>query len=307
MPVAYEVEERREGREIRFTGRGDTIAVTWQNEYQVVVTVSGGSSLDDVGPYDVATAPGLPIVNRSIYLSAGKIIPFVVCRDKSAKQDPKNKSRWVVRVSYRSLTGNQTEAANQPIDPPVQLTDITPDELPDLGEIEQVLFEDKSDPAKAIKLPSGAFFSEPVMERIPTLTIKMSQYEASITYEQMLERKFRLNEGDYRGQSAGNWLIEHVETTPVTVQLAGGPVNAALVTYTLMLSPLAEGWARRLALVDYKHLVNGKFVPNLEGDPLTATLTYVNSSGVRKTDQSAPDYEDFVRYDETDFDAFLQA
>ena len=93
----------------------------------------------------------------------------------------------------------------------------------------------------------------------------------------------------------------------MSVQLSGGPTTAALVTYTLVLSPLDEGWKKSLALIDYKHKVSSKFVPNMEGDPLTASLTFVDSTGTKKVSQTVPDYVDFQVYDDIDFDSFLLA
>ncbi|WP_182871227.1 hypothetical protein [Stieleria mannarensis] len=145
------------------------------------------------------------------------------------------------------------------------------------------------------------------MERIPTLQVRLTQYEASITYEQMLARKFKVNSGTYRSKDRYQWLIQDVEATEVDVLLSGGETSAALVTYTLSHLPLNEGWKKALALIDYKHLVSGKFVPHLSGDPRTASQTFVDATGAKKADQSVPDYIEFEPQGELDFSTFLQA
>jgi hypothetical protein len=310
MTISYAVAEKRSGRALRFASRGDRVTSTWTNEYQVTVSATGSDSVSDASPYDVISATGLPVVNSSVYYFNSEVIPFLVCRNKHAKQSPKNQALWTVSCEYQSFDGSQTESGNQPKSPPATLDLLGTSEQAELGEFEKVLYEDKSTTAVPIRLPSGAYFAEPVTERIPTLTIKLTQYESNITYEQMLARKFKVNDGTYRTQAAGTWLIENVEASTVSVQLSGGATTAALVTYTIRHSPLDEGWEKSLALIDYKHNTGTAMSPayewNLEGDQLAATLTFVDSDGI-KTGSSTPDYADFKVYDEIDFDSFLLA
>jgi len=314
MAYTFNVEEMRTNRTIGFQSSQDNVSVSWQNEYQVIVGTNASDDIAAVSPYDVITASGLPVVNRSVYYFASKVIPFAICRNLSASQDPSAVAKWTVKAQYKSFNRNQNQDDNEPIAPPAALTDLGTSEEADLEEFEQVLYEDKSSTPKAIRLPSGAFFSDPVMERIPTLTVKLTQYESSITYEQMLARKFKTNDATYRSQPAGTWLIEDVEASTVQVQLSGGATTAALVTYTLKHSPRTDaagtdiGWKVSRALYDYKYKNgSGTYVWNFDGDQQAATLTRVQSDGTRKTTGTLPDYLYFQVYDETDFSAFLQA
>ncbi|QDV86913.1 hypothetical protein [Planctomycetes bacterium TBK1r] len=313
MAYTYTPHELRTGRQMSFAGKGDSVSITWTTEYRVAVEASGGDSLADVDPYNVITASGLPTVNSSIYYFGGQVIPFVICRNKTATMDPKHLGEWKVKCSYKTFTGNQTEAENAPMAPPAAITNLGTAEQPSLGEIEKVLYEDKTPTTpQKVTLPSGAWFAEPVMERIPVLTIKLTQYESSITYQQMLDRKFKVNDDTYRTKAAGTWLIEDVEASTVSVQLSGGATTAALVTYTLVHSPLDEGWKKSLALIDNKVNTGTAMAPVWEpyvddSKPPIRSLVFVDDDGIKKGSQVSPDYRDFIVYDETDFSAFLQA
>lgn len=309
MAISFGVEELRTNREISFNGKGDQVAVEWTLEHRVVASVTGSDSLADVTEFDASQATGLPIVNRSIYYSenSGKIIPFFICRSKRGRRNDKKISNWTFKSTFKSFENNPSESGSTPEDPPDALTDITPKEQPFLEETERVLYQDLASTPKKIQLPSGAYFSESVRRRVPIFGLKLTQYEASLSYDDYVDRRFKFNDDTYRSKDAHSWIIENIEPSEATVQLSGGSTTAVLVTYTLLHNPLPEGWKRSLALIDYKHLVSGKFVPNMEGNPLTASLCFVDDTGAKKETQDVPDYVDFQQQDEIAYDDFLQA
>lgn len=305
MPATYTVSQGRNQR-MSFTGSQDSISVTWHQDYFVDVS---GVTASDVDAYDVLTATGVPVVNRSVYTIGSKIIPYVICRDKTATQNPDRLSRWTVKTKWSSTVRSNTEETdNAPIDPPDAVTDITPLVVSELGETEKVLWMDKSTtPVDAARTPAGNFWSEPVMERIPTLRLKITQYEASITYEQMLDRKFKVNDATYRSQAAQKWLIEDVEATEVDVELSGGSTTAALVTYTLALSPHEYGWKVERALFDTQYLDTGEVKLFQNEQPGTSSIGYITSAGAKRVSQTGePDYIEYERFDDTTFSSFLQ-
>lgn len=249
MAVTYTATEARQGRSIGFSGDADRAEITWSTSYNVVVT--GATSASQVDPYEVVTASGLPIVNKSIYSFASKIIPYAICRSKQANMEQGSPYVWRVDCRYRgALPTASNESDDAPISPPANLSDITPRVTPELGEIEKVLYVDKSNEPQRIQLPSGNWWAEPVMERVPTLTLKITQYENYISYEDLLERKLKTNSKEYRSQLPGKWLITGIDPIPVTVTLQSGDVDAALVTYTVELSPHDAGWKDERALFD---------------------------------------------------------
>lgn len=318
MAFTFTVTEVRSSGGLKFAGTDDKMKIEWSREFRVDVTASGGDVAEDVSEYDVLTATGIPVVNRSVFYRNGQIIPFVICRDKSAKPFKDARSKWTVTATYRSEDANQDESSNDPQDPPLALTDITPSEEPSLGMIERPLYVDKAD--TPIKLPSGHMYPEPILEKVPTLRLRITQYESSITYEQMLERKLKTNDATYRTKAAGMWLITDVEATEVDVQLSGGEVSAALVTYTLELSArqyydtgtssfVDAGWQVPLARVD--NVVNdgtGKYDPFLLDNARSASLAFVESDGTILGDglTGPPEYDVYEVQDSIDFSSFLQ-
>lgn len=250
---------------MNFTGTSDRVTVTWSTSYAVEISdpVDPTFNPATISPYDVLTAPGLPIVNRSTYVVGANILPFVICRKKSARQSEQRASRWIVSAEFTAYNeSTNDEANNQPQPLPESLSDLSPQEVPTLGEVERVLYFDQSDQDNGGNLPSGRpvitptghLYDEPLIEKVPTLEIKLAQYESSITYEEMLRRKNKCNETTYRGHGRYKWMIKEVEATEVVVQLRSGPVEAALVTHTICFSPRENGWAEERLLIDTHYL-----------------------------------------------------
>lgn len=303
MPAVYTVSTGR-NQKMTFTGTGDSLSITWNQDYFVDVS---GVTPSTVSAYDVLTATGIPVVNRSVYYDGTNIIPFVVCRDKTAEQMTERLARWKVSTKWASSNkSNTSESENAPITPPAALTDITPRVVSSLGEIERPLLADYSADTKSCEIsPSGTRWPDPIMERVPTLQLQITQYESSITYEQMLERKFKVNQNDYRSKSRYKWLITQVEAIEVDVQLSGGETTAAQVTYTLNLSPDEFGWKDRISLIDTHYIENGKRKQFL--DEMEPTTGYITITGEKRTSQSGePNYIEYEPFDDIDFGDFLQ-
>ena len=300
MAITYNVDELRTNRSLDFSGSRDEVSVTWNNEYRVSATGTG-----TISPYDAITATGLPVVNRSVYYFDGKIIPYVICRKKKLKQNPKRTSEFTVTASYKAaLTSGQEESDNDPIAPPALLTDITAREVPILKEVERVMYKDKA--GDEILTPLKRFFADPVIERVPTLTLEISQYESSVTYEQLLARKLRVNDATYRTKAAHKWLIQHIEPVEVDVELSGGTTTAVLCKYTVELNDTDQGWKEQRVLVD-THFVDGSgdIQPFQDGELLSQNYGFIQSDGTKKAG-STPDYVSFEVYDTATFSGFLQ-
>lgn len=300
MPT-YSVKQARD-QSLQIKGKDNNEKVSYDATFFVDVS---GSAPSGVSPYAVATATGLPKVNKSAYSIGGQILPFCICRSVTASPLPNAINRWVVKAKYEPVTS----AMQTPIASIVDLTDIDPVVTSDLGEIERVLYADKDSvtPKPASITPSGNFWSEPVVEKIPTLELKISQYESSITFDTMLARKFKVNSATYRSQAAHKWLIKDVDATDAEVELTSGTVNAALVTYTLALSPNSYGWKEQRALLDSQFInAAGKKELFQTDKPPRADIGYITISGQKRASQSGePDYIQYQVYDETSF-SFLQ-
>lgn len=271
---------------------------------------------DDADPFDprdidgtnVIGAVGLPTVNRSVYTTAnGKIIPYFICRKKRVRRDASAFGLFHVQTTFKNIVGGDLGGGEtDPVDPPDALTDISPQVKVELGEVEKVLYIDKSSSPKAILTPTKNFYSEPAVERIATQMWKISQYESSITYDQMQERKFKVNSLTFQGEVRFKWLIEHVEASEVDVTLSGGVTSAALVTYTVIQSPFEHGWKDDRSLIDTHYISGGKKIAFIDDSVATSTVGFIDSAGARKTAGTVvPDRVQFETFDDIDFEDFL--
>lgn len=305
MTITYTVTQSRK-QKMSWKGSKQELKVSFSSDY--FVDVSGYTSTSEIDALNVGNATGIPVVNETIYEVDGKILPFLVCRSKDTSPISDNLSRWIVNTKWEPVApGGASGSAS--MSPPANLTDITPIVKQDLGETEKVLWIDKNSvtPKPASITPTGNFWDEPVMERIPTLQLKISQYESSISYQTMLDRKFTVNNATYRSKAAHQWLISDVEASEVKVKLASGYVTAALVTYTLDLSPHDYGWKRERGLFDTQYIDGaGKKKLFVNDIPGAHSVGYIESDGSKRADQTGePDYIQYQVYDETSF-SFLQ-
>lgn len=263
---------------------------------------------ENIGPFDVMAATGLPKVNRTVYSNNGYIIPWLVCRQKTARRLSSKRARWQVDTVWDSGTnGNdQRESDNTPIAAPAAITSITPRVEQSLDVHEEELYEDKAEPSQKIILPTGTSWIDPAVERLGTLKLKITQYESSLTYQQQIDRVMRVNSSEYRTKEKYTWLIENIDATEVEVTLSGGDTTAVLVTYHLHYTPRTGGWRDRRVLRDthYK-AADGKLYPFADSTGLSRQ-NYIRSNGTPKGEGEEPSYIEYETYDTIDFDGFLQ-
>lgn len=297
---------------VTITGADDnTMKSELSVEYEVIVSDPADSDFkySDVDETDVAASGELPRVNRTTFKSAsGLQYPFMVCRSLSIKRDQHELTMFHATAKYRSLVvGTLNSGDFSSGEPPAALTDLTPQVTPIFGEIQRVIYEDKSDPAVPILTPTGNYYSTPAMERIPTLTLEISQYETEITFAECLERKFKTNEEEFRGDDPGTWMIISVEPLEVEVELSGGATTAALVTYQIAKSPFDAGWADERALIDTHYLDDDDKKLPFTDEAGGQTFGFVQADGTKKTSGATPDYTEFVVQGEIDYDDFLHS
>ena len=312
MAITYAVSESRvEDMGFQSQTQGTSLSITHTKDYFVDVTVTGGDSQEDVSAYDVLTCTSttsvdLPIVNRSIYTTpGGLIIPYVVCRDKRARRHPETLSRWVVSTDWGSFNNSNDETDNDPISPPAAITDITPQVFRSTEEGEYVRYVDQD--GRAILTPNKQFYSEAAAERVSLLKLVILQYEASLTDNQLLQRRFKLNENSYRSKPEESWIIENLEVQDVTVTLSGPtPTDAVLCTYTLLHNPSPYGWNWDVALIDTVYNDgSGNVLPFQDGELKTIPYGFVRSDGTQYN--STPPLPDVFRLQPTiDFADFLR-
>ena len=312
MALVYDV-ERMPTSPLNVAGSDEfEITLSSQVEYTVVVS-DDADPFDprDVEEFDVADVTGLPIVNKTVYTTTGGlVVPYMICRGKSVKRDAAAFDVFHVSTSWKSFPGgNLGGGGTSAQSPPVALTDFSPQLKFELGEAERVIYIDKADTPNAILTPTRNFYSEPAIEKIATKILTVTQYESSVTYNQLQSRKFKVNDDVFQGDARYDWLIQEVEATEVSVVLDGGPTRAALVTYTLVQSPFLYGWKDDRSLID-THYFDGSGRKIAFSDDLIGSQTFgfVNVAGARKAAGTlTPDRVQFETFDDIAFDSFLHS
>lgn len=191
---------------------------------------------DEVPTELVRNMPELPFVNENTYYYGGIANPYLICSGKTITRSEDNRLTFNCVVSWASQKPDSTEKGGGGGAPPANLTDIAPTVSAKITPQKIPMWVDK-DGNQCWRLPgTGTPFRQPVVETIPVLTLTITQYEASIDYQTMMDRSYKLNSEEYRSKPANSWMIGAVNATEVKVQLASGQQTVAKVTYTLMLS-----------------------------------------------------------------------
>jgi hypothetical protein len=219
----------------------DAVSQSAQTAYQIIIKPVQEDGVTPVLPSDVPTElvrnfPELPQVNGDTYYYGGIANAYLICSGKSIARDSANRLKFIATVSWESQQTNSTEKGGEGGTPPTNLTDITPTVSAKITPQQIPMWVDK-DGKQCWRLPgTGTPFSTPVVETIPVLTLTITQYEASMDYQTMMDRSYKLNSDTYRNKGATSWMTGAVNATEVKVQLASGPVTVAKCTYTLLLS-----------------------------------------------------------------------
>ena len=222
--IEYEVCEVRGSHTSNVESAGekqDKLKQTCDIQFQVVVSedrVGGGAPVtsSEVSPALISSLPELPLVNGTTYDYNGFNNPYMPCRSKDVERDEGNGLRFTVSCTFETdILESETQSLTVP-----SLTDITPIVTSEIGFIERAMYTDK-DGKDCFRLPTGTPYGEPVMEKIPTLSLKITQYEAGITYDicrapaqssrtsrRMIQTEpLRATTGSTDGTQLGRWSI----------------------------------------------------------------------------------------------------
>jgi len=293
--------------------------------YQVRYTATAGETPDMVNDVMAGCVAGLPTVNETAWYSptTGLTMPYAVCRSKNVTRNQDRRMWFDVKCKFETGPVETQQCASAPTGVP---TDITPQVTVSIGQYERVMYQDK-DGEQCWKLPTETPYAAPVMETIPTLQLNIVQFEAAITFEQMLQRSFKLNSGAYRGKPAGYWMTGAVQAIDqvVTIDAGGTQATWAKVTYPVMLSERffwAPGvtpndanktiysWDHVQPLVDTMKMSGGEPVPMTSGNG-NVKAGYINTDGTERIpasgDEDRPDYKRHKTQESIDFSTFLQA
>lgn len=290
------------------------------------VTASGINDPSEVSDHEVGCWTGLPRVQQSVYVDqSGLINPYAICMSKTVTRNKENGYIFDVVCGYQTRS---LETENCLVAAPTNPTDLTPEKTVSVESTDRVLYTDYQG-TQCFKFEGVDHqFPEPVITEIPTLVLTISQYEASVSYAQILQRSFVTNNAAYNGFSAGMWLCRVRNVSEVDIETTAGQQTWARVTYDVSLSQdgyysdagstfINTGWLAQVPLVSPVYLdapqvgppLVRPFVDENSGEP---TVGYIQGADAGadagKVDANAqrPDYETFQRFPAVSF-SFLQA
>lgn len=283
------------------TSNGATTVVTSLTTSYIVRGIAGdsGDTPDKINDAVIGCLAALPQAGISTYYHAGSntAVPQAVCRSVNVTRDQKNRALFKVVANW------STDPLDAPVcagAPPTSIADLTATDTGTIGMHERVLYVDK-DNVGCWLLPTGSPYTSPVIEKVPTLTVTIVQYESSITYEQMLQRSYVVNSDVYRGQAAGRWMTGEVQAQDYTVKIGGVDTTVAKVTYPVMLAPFIYASGQDVGWRQTQPLVDSLYYDPIDGGtkPFTSPVTNVNYIGhITNTGEKngAKDPEDAPEY-----------
>ncbi len=238
---------------------------------------------DAMNAVDSVTGYQVPKVRRSIYFHNGQVIPFLMLASKDCKRNPNDATAFDIQLGYQHL---ESEEQNKQA-PPSDISGYAARVVPEIGTATRVRYRDRND--KICFLPTGNWFPQPFIEEVGTLRLKITQYEPSISYETMLNRKKKCNTATWRGKGPYTWKIQDVQGSNAVIVLANPnpelpPITqlVAQLVYIVEYNPFPEGWRDERALIDthYLETANDKTTKK----PFTDRIGVTNPTGFVKTD-----------------------
>ena len=230
--------------------------VTAKTKYLVVVSEkSSGPAISpsDLNPLLIVNCLGLPIIGKTCYSFGGLSSPLLLCSSKQIERDAENGMVFHVSVDWESVNfgvggGGQSgeETPQEALEPKTSnelqtIDDISPVASFNTASQEFVRYEtpylDGDGSRQSWKLPTSTPFEQPIVNKVPLVTITITQFEENLTLVDLEERSFRINSEDWNGRGYAQWLCAEVEATEVTVNLAGGEQDMWRVTYHVHLAP----------------------------------------------------------------------
>lgn len=246
--------------------------VTVNTNYLVIVSEkSGGPTLtpSDINPILLMTHDSLPKTGRTCYAFGGLVAPFILCNNKSIERDRENPFVFNVSASWESIEigmsgggagqsapGQPDRGPEEPLKPkePAEINADDPDEVAvSFTTSSQEVVQYESNFANDLglrqswKLPTGTPFSDPVVKKVPLITISLVQFEDDFTLTNLEERSYSVNKTPWNGRGANQWLIGDIAAEEVTLSVVDPNdenelirVDKWRISYNIHLAPKNE-------------------------------------------------------------------
>ena len=278
---------------------------------------------EQISPASIACNSLLPIVNKTAFYdpASGVIHPYALCTSKDIKRRSENPFLFDVTCNYTTSPGDTEDCSilAKYVQAP---QDLSPQVTAAVSGKDNVIYSDYSASSKqCFKFKEiDEQYPTPVVTQRPFLTLNVQQYEYSLSYQDMMDRSFVVNDGQWQGQSARKWRCNVVNVSEIDVQTQMGPQTWAKVSYQIILgnngyysNPTTWqdiGWDQAVPGIATKYVDAAGdvqyFVHN--GTSIRKVGLIDVTSGTALADQTGlPQYITHPRYESVDFDTFIQA
>lgn len=258
---------------------------------------------------EVLRLPEIPIVGQTHWSpKPGFLIPFCICKKKSAKRHGDKERFWLVDCEFNSETDQEQDPKDEDDNP----LDFDPVIEP-LSDVMEIAGR-KDFNNKVIANPLGELYAEPVLFPIPLAGVRVSRYVLGQTEWLMQFWRERLNNATWRTGLTHTWCIRDCELKPVKWKDA--PADLALGTWTIMHNPIQAnvdgvvkqvGWyeSRQRVATFYKR-DDGTF-EDFRTNHSFAKLPYgnVDIDGKRIPAGDPPEFDWFRNRRDTDFSVLV--
>lgn len=196
----------------------------------------------------------------------GLIAPFLLCSSKQIERDSENPFVFHVSVDWESIefgaaggnaSGGGTKDPEEAMEPE-PLEEFEEDNIATVVSFTTSSQEYVSYDSKYLngrlsrqswKLPTGTPFQEPVVHKVPLVTLSITQFEDDLTLTDIEKRSYTVNNAEWNGRPAFHWMIAEIQAEEVELQRYTDPndpsqglttVTKWRVTYTVHLAPDRE-------------------------------------------------------------------
>ena len=250
------------------SGGKKSVQITISMNYRVIVTDPADPTFTgaDVSDLEVAFAPGIPLVNYNTFFDhyAGVGMPLAVCKSKSVKRDTGATNMFIVSCTFATEPASSKNGKDE--EKPTDATQPAPQQPSDIGavvsfsmgsreivlESAQAYADDESDlgiistrllPCNQTSDAAGDWgekFNMPVTRRQPTVTMTITQFESTWSWQKLLDRGYKVNNAAWGTDSVVKaWMITNINAVEQSVVVDDGTGNLIdedwyRVTYTIV-------------------------------------------------------------------------
>lgn len=220
------------------TGKGSSRNSTQTFTQTYLVKVLDDDGMLYIGDYahisaaQVGLAPGLPIVQRTVYRDddAGVFHPYALCMSKDVKRRRDQPALFDVTCTFKTTSMEVEFAGTDQVEDP---TDIRPEVIVSTGSISKVLYNDQSASQCFMWPHTREWYTSPVTADFPTLTLTVTQYEKYISYQDIIDRSYKTNSEGFQGFGEDAWRIVCKNVSEVVIPTSSGDQEWAKVTYEI--------------------------------------------------------------------------